>query len=142
MFPFHLSIPVVDLESSKHFYTNILGCKTSRSSLRWVDFDFFGHQLTTHLTEMPLDDYRSNQVDGHNIPVRHFGLVLSHEIWHQVKDTLIKFDSTFVVKPHLRYEGRPEEHHSMFFMDPSNNILEFKSYKNSEMIFTNYFVEN
>ena len=138
MYPFHLSIPVSDLDIAKDFYSSVFDCKIGRTGVRWADFDFFGHQLTIHLAELPQDDFRSNNVDGHNIPVRHFGLVLDWDIWHEIKDRLLLRDVTFVVKPHIRFKDKPGEQASMFFLDPSNNVLELKAFKDS----ANLFVKN
>ena len=138
MYPFHLSVPVTDINVAKDFYSSVFQCDIGRSSERWVDFDFFGHQLTLHLAELPQDDFRSNNVDGHNIPVRHFGLVLDWDVWHDIKERLFVRDVTFVVKPHIRFKDMPGEQASMFFLDPSNNVLELKAFKDS----TNLFKKN
>jgi uncharacterized protein len=135
MYPFHLSIPVSDLDIAKDFYSNVFSCKMGRFGVRWVDFNFYGHQLTLHLAELPQDDFRSNNVDGHNIPVRHFGLVLDWDIWHDIKDRLSVRDVTFVVKPHIRFKDKPGEQASMFFLDPSNNVMELKAFKDNANIF-------
>ena len=109
MYPFHLSLPVTDIDIAKKFYVGVFQCSIGRYCDRWVDFDFFGHQLTIHLAELAQDDFRSNNVDGHNIPVRHFGLVLDWDIWHDIKDRLFARDVTFVVKPHIRFKDMPGE---------------------------------
>ncbi len=135
MYPFHISIPVADINAAKDFYLNVFQCKIGRSGERWVDFNFFGHQLTIHLAELPQDDFRSNNVDGYNIPVSHFGLVLCWDVWHDIKDRLFTRDVTFVVKPHIRFKGLPGEQASMFFLDPSNNVLELKAFKDVANLF-------
>jgi uncharacterized protein len=135
MYPFHLSIPVSDIDIAKDFYSNVFGCKIGRSGVRWADFNFFGHQLTIHLAEFPQDDFRSNNVDGHNIPVRHFGLVLDWGRWHEIKEKLLIRDVTFVVKPHIRFKDKPGEQASMFFLDPANNVMELKAFKDNNNLF-------
>lgn len=135
MYPFHLSIPVSDIEVAKDFYSEVFKCEIGRSGARWADCNFFGHQLTLHLAELPQDDFRSNNVDGHNIPVRHFGLVLDWDIWHEIKERLMVRDVTFVVQPHIRFKDMPGEQASMFFLDPSNNVLELKAFKDSANLF-------
>ena len=134
--PFHLAIPVKNLELCRKFYRENLGCEEGRSDTHWVDFNFFGHQLVIHQKE----DYdppatRSNPVDGHDVPVPHFGVVLSWENWHELKDRLIEAQTQFVIEPYIRFEGQVGEQATLFFNDPEGNALEFKSFKDMKELF-------
>ena len=133
---FHLAFPVTDLEAARRFYADILGCKTGRESDRWVDFDFFGHQLVAHLVE-PQDhpSVSTNAVDGHAVPASHFGVILD---WDQYQQFVVKLEQKgveFVIEPYLRFEGRQGEQATLFVRDPSNNYLEFKAFRDIEMLF-------
>ena len=133
---FHLAFPVDDLNSTKDFYTKILGCKIGRSSETWIDFNFFGHQITTHLSVKRSDNNEvKNKVDGKNVPVRHFGLVMDWQDWHQMKDKLISYKINFLIEPYLRFKGEIGEQATLFISDPSLNVIELKSFKNKEMLF-------
>ena len=133
---FHLAFPVDDLNNTKDFYTNILGCKIGRSSEKWIDFNFFGHQITAHLSIKKLDNNGiKNKVDGKNVPVRHFGLVMGWKDWHQIKDKLISYKTNFLIKPYIRFKGETGEQATLFILDPSLNAIELKSFKNKEMLF-------
>jgi extradiol dioxygenase family protein len=134
--PFHLAVPVNDIESSRYFYGNVLGCSEGRSDTLWVDFDFFGHQLVIHQTgSNDIINRPANQVDKHNVPVPHFGIVLEEHDWKCLADSLKAKNISFIIEPSIRFEGLPGEQHTMFFLDPSGNALEFKSFKNMAMLF-------
>ncbi|MEE2972489.1 MAG: VOC family protein [Planctomycetota bacterium] len=135
--PFHLAFPVHDLEASRRFYGDLLGCREGRSSDRWIDYDFFGHQLVAHRVDEhpsrgPND---SNAVDGHEVPVPHFGAVLSWDVWHELAGRLQAAGVEFVIEPYLRFEGLPGEQATMFLLDPSGNAIEFKAFKDPTMLF-------
>ena len=119
LMPFHLAIAVADLEVTKKFYTDVLGSKEGRSTDKWCDFNFFGHQLTTHLSPSEVKQVDSNIVDGAPLPVRHFGIVLSWDNWHDLKDRLEKKSISFITDPHIRFKGQVGEQATMFFYDPS-----------------------
>ena len=127
--PFHLAIPVHDLPGARAFYGGLLGCAEGRSSDAWVDFDFFGHQLVCHVAESAPRAAASNAVDGHNVPVPHFGMVLEMPDWEALAQRLKAADVRFVIEPHLRFRGQPGEQATMFLLDPSGNALEFKAFR-------------
>ena len=129
--PFHLAIPVLDLAASRAFYGELLGCTEGRSSSEWVDFDFFGHQLVCHRVDTAPGGERGthNPVDGHDVPVPHFGMVLEMPQWEALAGRLAKAGIAFVIEPHLRFKGQPGEQATMFLTDPSGNALEFKSFR-------------
>ena len=138
MQPFHLAIPVIDLEKCRQFYRDILECSEGRSDTHWVDFNFFGHQLVIHqkpqseqVTEKPL----SNPVDGHDVPIPHFGVVLEWEVWEKLAQKLKAQNIEFVIEPYIRFKGKVGEQATMFFLDPENNALEFKAFKNIDQLF-------
>ena len=133
--PFHLAIPVSDLEKSRQFYQEILGCSLGRSSDSWVDFNFFGHQLSAHLRPDELKNTKKNAVDGKSVPVRHFGAILDWEDWHTLSNRLKKLETEFVIEPYIRFKGEIGEQATMFFLDPSGNALEFKSFKDRSQVF-------
>lgn len=132
--PFHLAIPVDNLEINRAFYRDILGCKEGRSSDHWVDFDFFGHQLVIHVSENHTNAHH-NAVDGKEVPVPHFGVVLDMDTFHQFAKTLKKRNILFIIEPYIRFEGKPGEQATMFFKDPAGNALEFKAFKNIDQLF-------
>ena len=135
LLPFHLAIPVDNLEKSRKFYKNILGCEEGRSSDHWVDFNLFGHQLVIHYKEKKIEDTNTNPVDGKDVPIPHFGVILE---WNQFKDfsnKLIEKKVEFIIEPYIRFEGLPGEQATMFFKDPCGNALEFKSFKDFNKIF-------
>ena len=138
LMPFHLAIPVADLEVTKKFYTDVLGSKEGRSSDKWCDFNFFGHQLTAHLSPGEVKQVDSNIVDGAPLPVRHFGIVLSWDNWHDLKDRLEKKSISFITDPHIRFKGQVGEQATMFFYDPSYNAIEFKSFKRFSQLFESF----
>ena len=131
--PFHLAIPVSNLEKSKGFYKDILGCSLGRSSGKWVDFNFFEHQLVIHKSNS-IQENKYNSVDGHDVPIPHFGVILDWEQWHKFSNR-IKDKIEFVIKPYIRFKDQTGEQTTMFFLDPDKNALEFKAFKNDTMIF-------
>ena len=131
--PFHLAIPVSNLEKSRHFYEDILGCSLGRSSDEWIDFNFFKHQLVIHQSN-DIQKQKYNIVDGYDIPIPHFGVILDWEQWHKFSNR-IKDRIKFVIEPYVRFKGQTGEQATMFFLDPDNNALEFKAFKNDKMIF-------
>ncbi|MDX1830250.1 MAG: glyoxalase [Lutibacter sp.] len=134
--PFHLAIPVNNLEVCRTFYRDVLECNEGRSSDIWVDFNFFGHQLVIHYKpEEQKKVLHTNLVDGKNVPVPHFGVVLIWEDFHNLSEKLIKKDINFVIEPYIRFKGEVGEQATMFFLDPSGNALEFKAFKNMNQLF-------
>ncbi len=132
---FHLAFPVHDLEAARRFYGGLLGCPEGRSSPEWVDFDFHGHQIVAHLAPDELGKGATNPVDGHDVPVRHFGLILDWDAWHALADRLRGADQRFIIEPGIRFKGQVGEQATMFLLDPSGNALEFKAFKDESMIF-------
>ena len=128
--PFHLAIPVRDLAEARAFYGDLLGCAEGRSSEAWVDFNFFGHQLVCHQTRSHEWEESSNPVDGHDVPVPHFGAVLELPVWEALADKLRQANTAFVIEPHVRFKGQVGEQAMMFLLDPSGNAIEFKSFRN------------
>ena len=137
MNPFHLAIPVLDLAACRTFYREVLGCTEGRSAERWVDFNFFGHQLVIHQVPAPtvVAAQDSNPVDGHNVPVPHFGVVLDWDDWTALAQKLTAQKMEFVIKPYIRFKGEVGEQATMFFLDPDKNALEFKAFKNIDQLF-------
>jgi extradiol dioxygenase family protein len=132
--PFHLAFPVSDLQQARAFYGGLLGCREGRSSSQWVDFDFYGHQVVAHLAE-PERPAATNQVDGKAVPVRHFGVILPWDDWHQLADRLREAATPFVIEPGIRFAGQIGEQATMFLLDPSGNALEFKTFRDMSRIF-------
>ncbi len=134
--PFHLAIPVDDIEKSRIFYRDVLGCKEGRSSDHWVDFDLFGHQLVIHYRESTGTKTEvTNPVDGHNVPIPHFGVILDMETFTKFSESLREKKIIFSIEPYIRFEGETGEQATMFFKDPSGNALEFKGFKNLDQLF-------
>ena len=133
---FHLAFPVKNLEITKEFYTKVLDCKIGRTSSNWIDFNFFGHQITAHLSDNEFNFEKHNKVDGKNVPIRHFGLVLDWNDWHKIKKKLILKKVDFLISPYVRFEGKIGEQATLFFLDPSSNAIELKSFKNKETLFS------
>lgn len=131
---FHLAFPVHDLEAARGFYCDVLGCTLGRESSRWIDFDFRGHQITAHLVAA---DPRTvvNPVDGQQVPVPHFGLILERREWDELAARLKDLGARFLIAPHLRFRGRPGEQATMFVLDPSGNAIEFKSFATELAVF-------
>ena len=134
MIPFHLAAPIRDKENTRAFYTNLLGCEVGREAERWIDFNFFGHQLSFHVCE-EAENLATNEVDGKAVPVRHFGAILPWERWHALRDRLVAADTHFVIAPYIRFKGETGEQATMFFYDPSGNALEFKSFKDPSQLY-------
>jgi extradiol dioxygenase family protein len=133
--PFHLAIPVSNLLESRNFYTNTLSFEEGRSSDHWVDYNFFGHQLVIHYKEKTEEATYSNAVDGKDVPVPHFGVVLNWTIFHEFANLLKSKGIVFVIEPYIRFEGQIGEQATMFFKDPSGNALEFKAFKDMSQLF-------
>ena len=131
--PFHLAFPVRDINEARNWYVNILGCSVGRESEEWIDFNMFGHQIVAHLSTNCTSD-STNEVDGKQVPVRHFGVILSPSDWDILKDKLSD-KITFLIAPNIRFEGTSGEQKTMFITDPSGNCLEFKSFCDDKMIF-------
>ncbi len=133
--PFHLAFPVDDLGAARRFYGDLLGCTEGRSSDQWIDFDFWGHQLVAHLAPGEVGQAATNPVDGHAVPVRHFGVVLDWDDWHALAERLRGVGVAFVIEPGIRFAGRVGEQATMFFLDPAGNALEFKAFKDPSQLF-------
>ena len=132
--PFHLAFPVTDLAAARAFYGGLLGCGEGRSSAEWIDFDFFGHQLVAHLAP-EREDAAVNHVDGHGVPVPHFGVVLTMDDWQALARRLEGEGIDFVIPPTIRFRDRPGEQATMFFRDPSGNALEIKAFADDAELF-------
>jgi extradiol dioxygenase family protein len=132
---FHLAVPVDDLGSARRFYGELLGCPEGRSTDTWVDFDLHGHQLVTHLAPGRAGDATTNPVDGDDVPVPHFGLLLDLADWEDLAERLRAAGTTFVIDPHVRFAGRRGEQRTMFLRDPAGNALEFKAFTDDAMVF-------
>ncbi|MCU0805329.1 MAG: VOC family protein [Burkholderiales bacterium] len=135
MHPFHLAFPVTSLAKAREFYGGVLGCPEGRSSDDWVDFDFYGHQIVAHLAPEEAGHRRTSAVDGDDVPVRHFGVVLSMEEWERLAGKLKAAGTKFVIEPHVRFAGQVGEQATMFFLDPCGNALEFKAFKDIGRLF-------
>ena len=133
--PFHLAFAVTDLAATEAFYVDLLGCRIGRTSARWIDFDFFGHQITAHLVDNALPSAETNPVDGEKVPSRHFGAILDWDQWQTLSARLQAANLSFLIAPQIRFEGEVGEQATMFFSDPSGNALEFKAFKDKSMIF-------
>jgi len=134
--PFHLAVPVRALEEARRLYVDILGCSEGRSSENWADFNLFGHQFVCHVDPSIGKDGKlrlhKNEVDSHDVPVPHFGVVLEMADWHKFADKLSSLGVEFVIKPYVRFEGQPGEQATLFFLDPTGNALEFKAFGDIE----------
>jgi len=133
--PFHLAFAVDDLAEARAFYGGLLGCREGRSSERWVDFDFHGHQIVAHLCAAGVSPAPKNDVDGHAVPVRHFGLVLPWAEFERLEQRLRGLGTPFLVEPHVRFPGEPGEQATLFIEDPAGNALEFKALRNPAHLF-------
>ncbi|MGA0602511.1 VOC family protein [Caulobacter sp. KR2-114] len=131
---FHLAFPVRDLAEARAFYGGLLGCAEGRSAPDWVDFDFHGHQIVAHLA--PAEPAAAtNPVDGENVPVRHFGVILEMDAWTDLAARLKAAGARFIIEPQIRFKGEPGEQATLFFLDPSGNALEFKAFADDAMVF-------
>lgn len=133
--PFHLAFPVHDLAAARSFYGDLLGCSEGRSSDDWIDFNFYGHQIVAHLAPDETGEAATNAVDGHGVPVRHFGVVLPMDQWKAVADKLQGAGVDFVIEPYIRFRGEPGEQATMFFRDPSGNAVEMKAFADIGKLF-------
>ncbi|WP_297697159.1 VOC family protein [Phenylobacterium sp.] len=132
---FHLAFPVRDLAEARAFYGRLLGCPEGRSSEDWVDFDFHGHQIVAHLAPAEVRQTATNRVDGEDVPVRHFGVILSLPEWEVLAERLEAAGTKFIIPPQVRFKGQAGEQATMFFLDPSGNALEFKAFAEDSMVF-------
>lgn len=132
--PFHLAFPVHDLAVARAFYGGVLGCREGRSSAEWIDFDFHGHQIVAHLTQ-GTGDRGANPVDGHEVPIPHFGVVLTMAEFEALEGRLRQAGTSFVIPPTVRFKGQPGEQATMFFRDPSGNAIEMKAFADDAMLF-------
>ncbi len=134
--PFHVAIPVHDVELARAFYRDVIGCPEGRSDEKWVDFNLYGHQFVIHYKPKdPHQETHTNDVDGHNVPVPHYGVVLEWNDWEELAVKLKEHKVKFLIEPYIRYEGLPGEQATMFFLDPCGNALEFKAFKDLGMMF-------
>lgn len=134
--PFHLAVTVKDIPKARRFYGEIMGFEEGRSAERWVDFNMYGHQFVIHLDENKTNQsIAENPVDEHAVPVPHFGIVLEQKDWDELAVKMKAVGTDFIIEPYLRFEGQPGEQSTMFFLDPSGNALEFKAFKNPDMLF-------
>ena len=133
--PFHLAFPINNIEETKSFYKKHFNCEIGREDKKWVDFDFYGHQLSAHLRPEELQNTKKNSVDGKDVPVRHFGVILEWDTWHQLSSNLKENNIDFIIDPYIRFKGEVGEQATMFFLDPSGNALEFKSFKDPGQVF-------
>jgi len=134
--PFHVAVPVDDLAAARRFYGDLLGCREGRSADSWVDFDLFGHQFVCHLQpRLPGRTDAGNAVDGHDVPVPHYGVVLSMADWRDLADRLTANGQEFVIKPYVRFRGQTGEQGTLFVRDPAGNALEFKGFADLEQLF-------
>jgi len=132
---FHLAFPVNNLELTREFYTKILGCTLGRESGEWIDFNFYGHQVVAHLSPEDCKIPKTNPVDGDDVPARHFGVILSGDQWEELCEKIKNYGVGFLIEPRKRFRNNPGEHRTFFIHDPSENVLEFKSFKNDSDIF-------
>lgn len=135
--PFHVAVPVYDLEEARQFYREVLGCSEGRTDKLWTDFNLYGHQFVIHYKPKPenVSRHHTNPVDGHDVPVPHFGVVLEWDEWEKLANRLKKHNVKFVIEPYIRFKGLPGEQATMFFQDPSGNALEFKAFKDIGQLF-------
>jgi extradiol dioxygenase family protein len=133
--PFHIAFPVNDLDAARAFYGGTLGCPEGRSSAQWIDFDLFGHQIVAHLKPSEDSKHHHNPVDGHDVPVPHFGVVLSIADWEKLAERLRTAQVKFIIEPYIRFKGEVGEQATMFFLDPAGNALEFKAFADISQIF-------
>ena len=132
---FHLAFPVRDLAEARAFYGDLLGCPEGRSSADWIDFDFYGHQIVAHLSPSEVGHKATSAVDGEQVPVRHFGAILTLAEWDAIAEKLKAAGTKFIIEPQVRFKGEPGEQATLFFLDPSGNALEFKAFADDAMVF-------
>lgn len=132
---FHLAFPVRNLAEARAFYGGLLGCPEGRSSADWIDFDFYGHQIVAHLSPDEVGHRATSAVDGENVPVRHFGVILTLPQWEEMAARLKAAGTRFVIAPQIRFQGQPGEQATLFILDPSGNALEFKAFADDAMVF-------
>lgn len=135
MQPFHIAIPVHNLAEARAFYSNVMGFREGRSDTQWVDFNMFGHQLVIHEVNGQKQNVDFNPVDDHAVPIPHYGVVLKWDDFHELVEKLKVHKIKFMIEPYIRFEGKPGEQATMFFMDPSGNALEFKAFKDISQLF-------
>ncbi|MDG2451201.1 MAG: VOC family protein [Saprospiraceae bacterium] len=135
MQPFHVAVPVNDLDAARTFYRDVLGCEEGRSSEVWVDFNLYGHQFVIHYKEGEKQNHHFNAVDSHAVPVPHYGVVLKMEDWEAMVLRLKEYDMEFIIEPYIRFKGEPGEQATMFFLDPCGNALEFKAFNDIGQLF-------
>jgi len=133
--PFHLAIPVSNIGKARDFYGNVLGFEEGRSSEKWIDWNFYGHQLVTHEDKTMQNNNVHNPVDGQQVPIPHFGVVLSIDDWNPLAEKLKSIGTKFLIEPYTRFKGEPGEQATLFFLDPFGNALEFKAFNNLESLF-------
>jgi extradiol dioxygenase family protein len=135
--PFHLAFPIRDIEETRTFYQEVLGCNIGRNTDQWIDFDLYGHQLSAHVRPEQLEAQQgTGEVDGHAVPIPHFGVVLTWGQWHELKDRLdARKEVDYLVEPQIRFQGKPGEQATLFIQDPSGNALEFKAFKDIKRLF-------
>lgn len=136
--PFHLAFPVRNVEEARRFYVDLLGCGVGRSDSLWVDLNLYGHQIVAHYSpeaEQRAEQAHSNPVDGHDVPVPHFGVVLPWSAWQELANRLRQAEVRFVMEPYVRFQGQVGEQATMFFLDPSGNALEFKAFRDPDQLF-------
>jgi uncharacterized protein len=133
--PFHMAFPVDDLQQAREFYEGLLGCSEGRSSDEWIDFNFYGHQIVAHLAQGQAGHGAESSVDSHDVPVRHFGVVLSMPEWQGLADRLTQAKVKFIIEPYIRFKGEVGEQATMFFLDPSGNAIEFKAMAQPDRLF-------
>jgi extradiol dioxygenase family protein len=136
--PFHLAFPVDDIAAARRFYGELLGCPEGRSAEDWVDFNLYGHQIVAHLAPSMIARRATNAVDGEDVPVPHFGIVLAMEQWKALAARLVEAGVDFVIPPTIRFEGQPGEQATMFFLDPAGNALEFKAMSDPAKLFAKH----
>ena len=135
---FHLAFPVHDLELARGFYADILGCEQGRESKNWIDFNLYGHQIVAHLSSNNCEPVETNDVDGNQVPAKHFGVILPWNEWESLVDKIKKSDLKFLIEPRIRFKKRKGEQGTFFLNDPSGNALEFKTFKHDSMVFEKF----
>lgn len=135
MYSFHLAFAVNDIEETRTFYVDLLGCHVGREAAKWIDLNFYGHQISAHVKPEETGLASGNTVDGKTVPTRHFGIILGWDEWRAVADKLIAADANFIIEPYLRFEGEAGEQGTFFITDPSGNALEFKTFKDMTQVF-------